>query len=108
MSLGGNHYFLIIVDEHSHHHCVEFLLRKSDAFPCLQKWKLQAKHETELKLQYLKSDGGREFGSKAFKEWLMTDGVIHEMSTPYEHEQNSLAEGGYKPFPRGPCVNYSE
>ena len=76
ISLGGNRYFLIIIDEYSHHHWVEFLPRKSDAFPRLQRWKLQAERETELKLQYLKLDGGREFGSKAFKEWLATDVYI--------------------------------
>ena len=46
----------------------------------------------DLKLCYLKSDGGMEFGSKAFMDWLATDGVTHEVSAPYEHEQNGLAE----------------
>ena len=35
-----------------------------------------------------------EFGSKAFEEWLAVDGVTHEKSAPYEHEQNGLAERG--------------
>jgi hypothetical protein len=48
--------------------------------------------ETDLKLQYLKSDGGKEFGSKEFEQWLQSEGVIHEISAPYEHEQNGLAE----------------
>jgi len=77
-----------------HHHWVEFLPKKSNVFSCLQRWKLQAERETELKLQYLKSDGGKEFRSKAFEEWLAADGVIHETSAPYEHEQNGLAERG--------------
>lgn len=33
-----------------------------------------------------------EFGSKAFADWLAADGVAHEVSAPYEHEQNGLAE----------------
>ncbi len=53
-SLGGNRYFLLLIDEHTHHHWVEFLPKKSDAFSCLQKWKLRAERETDLKLQYLK------------------------------------------------------
>jgi GAG-pre-integrase domain len=93
-SLGGNQYFLLIIDEHTHYQWVEFLPKKSDAFMQLKKWKLQAKQETDLKLQYLKSDGGKEFGSKVFEDWLTTEGVIHEKSTPYEHEQNGLAERG--------------
>ena len=93
-SIGGNRYFLLIIDEHTHYYWVEFLSKKSDAFSRLRKWKLQAEREADLKLQYLKSDGGKEFGSKAFEEWLEADGVIHEMSAPYEHEQNGLAERG--------------
>jgi len=83
-----------MIDEHTHHHWVEFLPKKSDAFSRLQRWKLQAERETDLKLQYLKSDGGKEFGSKALEDWLATDSVVHEKSAPYEHEQNGLAERG--------------
>ena len=67
-SIGGNRYFLLIIDEHTHYHWVEFLPKKSDAFARLQRWKLQAERESDLKLRYLKSDGGMEFGSKAFGE----------------------------------------
>jgi hypothetical protein len=93
-SLGGNQYYLLIIDEHTHYHWAEFMPRKSDAFTCLQKWKLQVECETDLKLQYLKSDGGGEFGSGSFATWLMSKGVVHEKSTPYEHEQNGLVERG--------------
>jgi hypothetical protein len=91
-SLGGNRYFLIIVDEHTHYLWVEIVSKKSDSFSRLKKWKLEVEHETDLKLQYLKSDGGKEFGSNEFKEWLTSEGVVHEVSAPYEHEQNGLAE----------------
>jgi len=94
ISLGGNKYFLLIIDEHTHYHWVKFLSKKSDAFTRLKKWKLEAEREADLKLQYLKSDGGKEFCSKEFTEWLTSDGVTHEMSAPYEHEQNGLAERG--------------
>jgi len=70
----------------------EFLPKKSDAFTRLRRWKLQAERETDLKLQHLKSDGGMEFSSKAFEEWLAADGVTHEKSALYEHKQNGLAE----------------
>ncbi len=92
--IGGNRYFLLIIDEHTCHHWVEFLLKKSDAFPCLVKWKIRAEQETDLKLRYLKSDGGKEFGSGAFEEWLTSNGVVHEKSTPYKHKQNGVAERG--------------
>ena len=67
-SLGGNQYFLLIIDEHTHYHWVKFLLKKSDMSAQLKKWKLEAEQETDLKLQYLKSDGGKEFSNKEIEE----------------------------------------
>jgi len=93
-SIGGNCYFLLIVDEHTRYMWTEFMPKKSDAFARLQRWKLQAKQETNLKLQHLKLDGGMEFGSEAFEEWLAVNGVTHERSALYEHKQNGLAERG--------------
>ena len=93
-SLGGNHYFLLIIDEHTHYHWVEFFPKKSDSFSQLKTWKLWTEQEANLKLQYLKLDGGKEFRSKEFEDWLATEGVTHEKSAPYEHEQNGLAERG--------------
>jgi hypothetical protein len=91
-SLGGNRYFLIIIDEHTHYLWVEIISKKSESFSRLKRWKLEVEREANLKLQYLKSDGGKEFSSKEFKEWLTSEGVVHEISAPYEHEQNGLAE----------------
>jgi len=93
-SIGGNHYFLLIVDEHTRYMWTEFMPKKSDAFARLRRWKLRAERETDLKLRHLKSDGGMEFSSKAFEEWLAVDGMTHERSALYEHEQNGLAERG--------------
>lgn len=82
----------MIIDKHTHYQWVEFLPKKNDAFTRLKQWKLQAEMETNLKLQFLKSDRGGEFRSKAFDEWLAAEGVVHEKSAPYEHEQNGLVE----------------
>ena len=91
-SIGRNQYYLLIIDKHTHYHWVEFLQKKSNVFVQLQCWKLQAEREVDLKLHYLKSNGGMEFSSKVFTDWLATDGVMHEVSVPYEHKQNGLAE----------------
>ena len=93
-SLGRNKYFLLIIDEHTHFHWVEFLPKKSDAFTKLTRWKLEAERDPNLNLKCLKSDGGKEFGSVVFKEWLASEGIVHETSAPHEHEQNGLAERG--------------
>jgi len=42
----------------------------------------------------LKSDGGKEFRSGVFEEWLAADGVIHKKSALYKHKQNGIAKRG--------------
>ena len=94
-SLRGNRYFLLIIDEHTHYHTgSSSYRRKATCFPIQKTWKLRAKQEAGLKLQYLKSDGGKEFGSKSFEDWLTAEGVVYKKSAPYKHEQNGLAERG--------------
>lgn len=38
------------------------------------------------------SDGGGEYTSIAFKDYLSTNGITHEMSCPYTPQQNGIAE----------------
>ena len=43
-------------------------------------------------LRVFQSDGGGEYLSNKFKHYLLTKGIIHQMSCPYTPEQNSLVE----------------
>ena len=95
-SLGGNCYFLLIIDEHMHCHWVEFLPKKSDLFSCLKAWKLQAEQEANLKLQYLKSDGGKEFRSKLFEDWLAVEGVVHKKACHMSMSRMGWLKEAYK------------
>ena len=97
-SISGNQYFLLIIDKHTHYQWVEFMPKKNDTFTQLKQWKLWAEMETDLKLQFLKSDRGGEFGSNVFDEWLAAEGMVHEKSALYEHKQMCHNE---------PCVNSS-
>jgi hypothetical protein len=43
-------------------------------------------------LKIFQSDGGGEYISTNFKNYLHTKGIVHQMSCPYTPEQNGLAE----------------
>jgi len=43
-------------------------------------------------LRIFQSDGGGEYISTNFKNYLHTKGIVHQMSCPYTPEQNGLAE----------------
>jgi hypothetical protein len=49
-----------------------------------------------LKLKVLRSDGGGEFTSKKIKEFLESEDIFHEMTSPYSPEQNGLAEAKFR------------
>jgi hypothetical protein len=43
-------------------------------------------------LRVFQSDGGGEYLSNKFKHYLLTKGIVHQISCPYTPEQNGLAE----------------
>lgn len=67
VSLGGNKYFLLIVDDYSRKCWVYFLKNKSEAFDHFRKFHAIAERETGRKLITLRSDRGGEFTSNAFR-----------------------------------------
>lgn len=48
------------------------------------------------KIKTLRSDGGGEYTSSAFKSYLLQHGVIHQASCPYTPQQNGLVERKHK------------
>ena len=49
-------------------------------------------NQTERNIKTLQSDNGREFTSKEFKELYRESGIKRELSTPYNPQQNGVAE----------------
>jgi len=44
------------------------------------------------KLAFIRSDQGTEFDNKVFEEWCNNNGVTHEWSGRYRHDQNGVTE----------------
>ena len=49
-------------------------------------------NHTEKKINIFLSDNGREFTSNEFKELCKESGIKWEFSTPYNPQQNGIAE----------------
>lgn len=67
ISLGGNRYFLILIDDFSRKCWVYFLKNKGEAFDIFRKFHVMDERETGRKLKTLRSDRGGEFIAYAFK-----------------------------------------
>jgi hypothetical protein len=63
---------------------------KSDALRCLQEVYHEIFRDTWNHLQIFRTDGGGEFTSKRFEEYLSQQGVRHEITAPYCPEQNGF------------------
>jgi transposase InsO family protein len=92
ISIGGNKYGLVIVDDFSRFTWVFFLHDKSEVHDILKKFMTRAQNELEVKIKKIRSDNGSEFKNINVEEYLDEVGVKHEFSTPYTPQQNGVVE----------------
>jgi transposase InsO family protein len=92
MSIGGNKYGLVIVDDYSHFTWVLFLHDKSVVQDTLKKFAKRAQNEFDTKIKKVRSDNGTEFKNTNIKKFLDEEGIGHEFSVPYTPQQNGIVE----------------
>ncbi|WVZ52304.1 hypothetical protein U9M48_003377, partial [Paspalum notatum var. saurae] len=92
ISIGGNKYGLVIVDDYSRFTWVFFLSDKGETQEVLKKFMTRAQNEYEVKIKKVRSDNGKEFKNTGVEEYLDEEGIKHEFSVPYTPQQNSVVE----------------
>ena len=68
MSLGGNYYGLVIVDDYSRFTWTLFLKTKNEAFDAFRKLTKVIQNEKGLNIVSLRSDHGGEFQNESFEK----------------------------------------
>jgi transposase InsO family protein len=91
ISIGGNKYGLVIIDDYSHFTWVFFLQDKSETQEVLKKFLKRAQKEFDAKVKRIRSDNGIEFKNTQVKNYLDEEGIKHEFSAPYT-QQNGVAK----------------
>ena len=91
-SLGGANYIFTIIDDFSRFSFVYFLSKKSDVFQYFQFFVAEAHNLSKNKIQFIRTDGGGEFCSNSMKQFLQKNGISHQLTMPYSHEQNGIIE----------------
>jgi transposase InsO family protein len=92
ISIVGNKYGLIIVDDYSRFTWVFFLQDKSETKKVLNKFLKRAQNEFDVKVKKISSDSGTEFKNTQVENFLDEEGIKHEFSAPYTPHQNGVAE----------------
>ncbi|GJP51344.1 hypothetical protein CLOM_g10502 [Closterium sp. NIES-68] len=92
-SLSGSGYFLTIVDDHTRAVWGYPLKSKGEvAAAVLKEWMPRAQRECGHKVKVIRSDNGGEFIGADFEGELKRKGIQHQLTVPYNPQQNGVAE----------------
>jgi transposase InsO family protein len=88
----GYRYFITFVDDYSRFLTAYPIKKKSDALECFKEFLVQAECQSERKLKVLRTDGGGEYFSSEFTQYLKEARIIHEKTNPHTPQENGVAE----------------
>ncbi|CAI7865803.1 unnamed protein product [Closterium sp. NIES-53] len=92
-SLSGSRYFLTIVDDHTRAVWVYPLKTKGEvAAAVLKEWMPRAQRESGHKVKVIPIENGGEFIGADFEVVLKKKGIQHQLTVPYNPQQNGVAE----------------
>jgi transposase InsO family protein len=92
ISIGGNKYGLVIVNDYSRFTWVFFVFDKSEVQGKVKTFIRRAQREFKLPIKKVRSDHGSEFWNTNVEEFLDEEGIKHEFSVPYTPQQNGVVE----------------
>ena len=78
------------VDDYSRSCATFYMAHKSDTFVMFKQFYAKVTGETGEKIGLLKTDGGGEYRSKEFVQYLINHQIEHEVMVPDSPEMNGL------------------
>ena len=91
-SVEGNTTFLAVLDDFSKACWIVPMSSKGEALSVLQACVVKLERQLDVKVRFVRSDGGLEFASSSAKAWYDKLGIQHQLSTRYSPELNGVAE----------------
>jgi len=91
-SVGGNRYFVIFIDEFTRKLWIYLLAKKGEVFGVFKKFRLLVQNESGEVISRLRTDGGGEYTSTEFNDFCSSNGINHEVTTPYTPQHNGISE----------------
>ena len=91
-SLVGSRYLVSFIDDYTRFATVYFMREKSEVFEKFKVFEAQATNQTGHAIGTLRTDGGGEYVSREFEDYLVSKGISHQVTVRYTPEQNGVAE----------------
>jgi hypothetical protein len=88
----GYRYFITFVDDFSQYLTIYPIKRKSEALEQFKEFLSQSEQQLGKRLKVLCTDGGGEYFSTEFVEYLKAEGIVHEKTNPDTLQENGVAE----------------
>jgi transposase InsO family protein len=92
ISISGNKYDLVIVDDYSCFTWVFFLHGKSETQEVLKKFLRRSQNEFDAKVKKIRGDNDTEFKNTQVEDFLDEEDIKHEFSAFYTPQQNRVTE----------------
>jgi len=92
MSLGGNLYGLVVVDDYTRYTWTLFLHKKKDAYSEFKKLARKLQNMCCSNIGAIRSDHGGEFQNEKFISFCKKLRISHNFSTPRTPQQNGVVE----------------
>ncbi|KAD3066473.1 hypothetical protein E3N88_34353 [Mikania micrantha] len=87
-TIGGNQYYMLIVDDYSRHMWVYMLKTNDETLVAFKRFKAQVEKEGTNKVKTLRTDRGGEFNSHEFAIFCDDEGIKRHLTAPYSPQQN--------------------
>jgi transposase InsO family protein len=91
-SIGGCKYYVSFIDDQTRKVWVYFIKHKGEMFQHFLNFKAMVEKDKGVTIKCLRSDGGGEYFSKEFCEYLKEHGIQRKYSYSYSPQQNGVAE----------------
>ena len=98
VSVSGFKYYLVVLDDYSHHLWTFPLRLKSDTFSTLSHFFAYVKTQFGDTIKVVQCDNGHEFNNSSACTFFLTHSIHLRMSCPYTSPQNSKAERTIRPI----------
>jgi transposase InsO family protein len=92
ISIGGNKYGLVVIDDYSRFTWIFFLHDNIETQEVLKKFLKRAQNEFDAKVKKIRSDNDSEFKNTQVENYLDQEGIKFEFLVPYTPQQNGVAE----------------
>ncbi|KAI7942703.1 hypothetical protein MJO28_012730 [Puccinia striiformis f. sp. tritici] len=93
-SFGGKEYYFKITDYYTRYRHVFLLSKKSETFSFFLQYYNEVTNFHSTTIKNVIFDGGGEFNSHEFLDFLKSKGISVQVTAPYTPQQNSVAERG--------------